>query len=347
MRIRKSSVVLLLGSLVISSTGCERTVSDSLVEATQLSHASTNALYLSELPPKTPENIAGFYFELVRSSDSGSAESQLQIGMLSHRIALEQGVEPEAVAEWHLQAAELIRKALDSGETGLPHRAIAPLFMYEARVHASQGKHEDAIRSLDQAVDFGFADFDEVSELPEFGEFVELESFTQRVQDWSVKADEIYAEEAAKILERSKSFPFGFQGKSIGGQELVRLEDLNGIVVLVDLWGTWCNPCLREVPHLIRLQNEFGDDGLQIVGVNFEQGRDVDLDRLQEFIESMGINYPCVLGNKEIKSQVPDFRGFPTLIALDRRGKVRATLVGLQDYHLLKGLLSALLQEEE
>ena len=55
-----------------------------------------------------------------------------------------------------------------------------------------------------------------------------------------------------------------------GNGNEVALADYQGKVLLVDLWGTWCPPCVSEIPTLIDLQERLGDRGLVIVAIAFE-----------------------------------------------------------------------------
>ncbi len=56
--------------------------------------------------------------------------------------------------------------------------------------------------------------------------------------------------------------------KDIQGR-YVRLSNYRGKVVLVNFWATWCPPCRAEIPDLIRLQREYGNRGLQVIGVTY------------------------------------------------------------------------------
>ena len=66
-----------------------------------------------------------------------------------------------------------------------------------------------------------------------------------------------------------------------------RLSDWRGHPILLNFWATWCTPCRKEVPVLIRLQEQYRDAGFLVIGVNIEESRSV----AQEFVEEFGINY--------------------------------------------------------
>ncbi len=69
---------------------------------------------------------------------------------------------------------------------------------------------------------------------------------------------------------------------------LLRLSDLRGQPVLINFWASWCGPCRREVPALIRVQERWRDNGLVVLGVNIEESNG----RAQTFADEFGINYP-------------------------------------------------------
>lgn len=113
--------------------------------------------------------------------------------------------------------------------------------------------------------------------------------------------------------------------------ELVSSSDerFDGKVVLVDLWATWCPPCLTEIPTLIELQNQYADRGLIIVAIAFEdQEQAVDRRKyLQEFVEKHGINYLVLDGGSPdgFAAALPairDIKGLPVEILIDRKGRV-------------------------
>ncbi len=82
--------------------------------------------------------------------------------------------------------------------------------------------------------------------------------------------------------------------------------------------------------------------------MNYERGGDVEsqIEKIKKFIEEYEMNYTCAIGDKETREQVPNFRGYPTTVIIDRQGEVRLTLVGLQPYDKLEAVVKALLDEE-
>ena len=125
-----------------------------------------------------------------------------------------------------------------------------------------------------------------------------------------------------------------------------RLTDYRGKVVIVDFWGTWCPPCRAEIPSFVRLQEEYGPQGLQIIGLSYEKSAPKSATRtVQTFMAANGINYPCALGTRDILNQVPGFEGFPTTIFLDKTGPGPCLGSGLHKYEYLESIVKQLLAE--
>lgn len=143
------------------------------------------------------------------------------------------------------------------------------------------------------------------------------------------------------------TYPFDFSLTSIDGKTLTK-ADYEGKVLVVDIWGTWCPPCRAEVPHFIELQKELGDQGLQIVGINYENGDTPEdiIKTIEGFTADVPINYPLMLGDDATREQVPGFKGFPTTIFIDRTGKVRRTETGAREIEVLRSFIEPLLAEK-
>ena len=96
--------------------------------------------------------------------------------------------------------------------------------------------------------------------------------------------------------------------------------------MLVDLWGTWCKPCREAIPGLIQLYLKNHRRGLEIVGIDYEQNAPdpaASVQLVKRFVQQAGIPYSCVIGDPATVGKIPNFKGFPTSIVIDRSGKVR------------------------
>ena len=114
-----------------------------------------------------------------------------------------------------------------------------------------------------------------------------------------------------------------FELETLNGARF-RLSDLRGHPVVVNLWASWCGPCRREVPELIRLQERFREQGLIIVGVNIEESR-ADA---SGFAEEFGINYPLPMDFSGAVTRRYLRQGPPNTIFVNPEGRVETIFVG-------------------
>ena len=113
--------------------------------------------------------------------------------------------------------------------------------------------------------------------------------------------------------------------RSIEGRT-VRLSDYRGKVVLINFWATWCPPCRAEIPDLVKLQREYGKDGLQIIGVTYPPER---RERVRRFTRGLKVNYPVLLGTRETKAGFSPDETLPLTVIIDRGGTIRGAIAGM------------------
>jgi thiol-disulfide isomerase/thioredoxin len=117
----------------------------------------------------------------------------------------------------------------------------------------------------------------------------------------------------------------------VDGTGSLSLAEQKGKVVLVDLWATWCAPCIQELPHLQALSEKFGAEDFLMLGIVLESG---DAPEIQEFITEKQIRYPQVLGEEGTKESFGPFLGYPTKYLIDRDGQVVKRYFGIQGEEL-------------
>jgi thiol-disulfide isomerase/thioredoxin len=105
----------------------------------------------------------------------------------------------------------------------------------------------------------------------------------------------------------------------------LRLADFHGRVVLVNLWATWCGPCVREMPSLDRLQAAFGDRLLVLAISEDRGGRHV----VDPFVDKLALTRLAVFLDAESAAQQAfKVRGLPTSFLIDRNGRILGSLEG-------------------
>lgn len=107
----------------------------------------------------------------------------------------------------------------------------------------------------------------------------------------------------------------------------VSLEDLRGQVVVLDFWATYCPPCREEIPHLVRLQKQFGPKGFKVIGLNV--GGDEDRPKVPDFVRQYGIQYQLADPDAEtVRLFLAENDAIPQTFVLDRRGRLVRHFVG-------------------
>jgi thiol-disulfide isomerase/thioredoxin len=135
-----------------------------------------------------------------------------------------------------------------------------------------------------------------------------------------------------------------FSARSLDG-ETVELADLRGTVVLINVWATWCEPCVAEFPELADLHRDLAPRGFTVIGLN----ADVASKRLQvrRMVEEHDLPYSIWLDPKNEAQVAFKLRGYPTSILIDRQGKIRWRREGIivpGDAELMPVLEQALLE---
>jgi len=105
-----------------------------------------------------------------------------------------------------------------------------------------------------------------------------------------------------------------------------RLSDYKGKVVLLNFWATWCPPCRAEVPDLIKLQQEHGDRGLQVIGVTYPP---TNRAAVRRFIRRYKVNYPVLLGSSGTKALFAEGETLPITVVLDGEGNIQERIEGI------------------
>jgi thiol-disulfide isomerase/thioredoxin len=121
--------------------------------------------------------------------------------------------------------------------------------------------------------------------------------------------------------------PAGRGGWALDNNQRAALSDYKGKVVVLDFYATWCEPCRVETPHLVRLQNEFGPRGFQVIGLNV--GGDEDREKVPAYAKEFNIQYPLAYPDDDLVTKyLSDNENIPQSFVFDRDGKLLKRFVG-------------------
>lgn len=132
-----------------------------------------------------------------------------------------------------------------------------------------------------------------------------------------------------------------FSGETVNGQGKFDSATLQGKVVLVNFWATWCPPCRKEIPSLMKLQDKYRDKGFAVVGVSLDEGGRT---MVGTFLEKQGVKYPVILGDSTLAKGFGGVIGVPASFLVDRRGELIRRYDGFVAEDELRGDLEKLLK---
>lgn len=152
---------------------------------------------------------------------------------------------------------------------------------------------------------------------------------TRSVQAAGAEAAELQADVAP---------PFTLE--TVDGKQ-VSLADYKGQVVMLNLWATWCPPCVRETPRLVRLHEKYQSQGFAVLGINTTYQD--DRAKVAQFVRDQGVSYPILLDTQDTFGSAYRARVLPTSYLIDRSGKIVQVRVGEIDEAQFEEQIAALL----
>jgi len=156
------------------------------------------------------------------------------------------------------------------------------------------------------------------------------EKFLDLPPDWRTY---FYIEGLARGMRRTKvQEKIDFNVADLQGNQIsLNSDSFRGKVILVNIFGTWCGSCNKEIPHLVNFKKKYESRGLEIIGIAFERDPEqIARAKVRDLIEKRKINYPVLFGGQEKRVNVLStikgldlFSGYPTTIFIGRDGKVK------------------------
>ncbi len=130
-----------------------------------------------------------------------------------------------------------------------------------------------------------------------------------------------------------KSFDVGrptpnFEFPGLDGK-IVSLSDYRGKVVLVNIWATWCRPCVDEMPSMQKLYQKFKDDDFEILAVSIDAlGAGV----VAPFMQKYSLTFPALLDSEGTIRESYGATGIPESFVIDRQGILVKKIIGAADW---------------
>ena len=121
-----------------------------------------------------------------------------------------------------------------------------------------------------------------------------------------------------------------------------KLADFFGKVMVINLWATWCGPCRREIPELVKLHKEFHSGGLEMIGLSIEDPN-ASAEKVRKFIQNFQIGYR--IGWAPVEVGAPLMQGhdaIPQIFVISRDGRILKHFVGFSPANTYAELKQAL-----
>lgn len=108
--------------------------------------------------------------------------------------------------------------------------------------------------------------------------------------------------------------------------ESVKLSDLRGQAVLVNLWATWCPPCRAEMQTIEKVYSEYKDQGFTVLAVNMTYQDDPLA--VMPFVKEQELSFPILLDETSEMANVYQLRSLPSSFFIDRNGMIHEVVIG-------------------
>ncbi len=154
-----------------------------------------------------------------------------------------------------------------------------------------------------------------------YDEAAHSEAVTAFEEQQRIAAEERAIAEAEAAVLAAAAWKVGdtpeFAFTTIDGHNMTA-ESLRGKVVILDFWATWCGPCMASMPHMIELYAEHADQGVEVIGINY----DAELEPIQETIAELGMNWPQVHDTERKLGNAFAVQAIPSIWILSPEGEI-------------------------
>lgn len=143
------------------------------------------------------------------------------------------------------------------------------------------------------------------------------------------------------LLERNLDGPSGspdFFATDLNNQA-IDTSELRGQVVVVDVWATWCGPCVQKIPEMRAIHTDFDGKGAKVIGVSVDENEGA----LRRFVADNDVQYAMVHDPRgNIARDIYGVSGIPSIFVIDQEGKVVASgHTEIETYAVVESLLAS------
>ena len=145
--------------------------------------------------------------------------------------------------------------------------------------------------------------------------------------DTSESADSKKADEskAADSKKEDVSFP-EFSAKTVEGEEISNDVFKDSKLTVVNVWGSWCGPCVQEIPELQKLSENMKDKNVNVIGIAQDAGS--NFQAVKEVLDKSKVTYQNIIPSGPTEDFVMSLQAFPTTFFVDSQGKIVYAIQG-------------------
>lgn len=162
---------------------------------------------------------------------------------------------------------------------------------------------------------------------------------------------ETVEESAVEESTEEEKYYLTFTAKSVDGEDVTSDIFSNSALTMINVWGTFCNPCLQEMPDLGEIANSYDKAQFQMIGIISDvtdQSKQEDIDYAKELIDKTKADYLHLLNGESLtQNLLAAVSAVPTTFFVKQDGEVLGYTVGAMDKASWEALIDELLAEVE
>ena len=152
------------------------------------------------------------------------------------------------------------------------------------------------------------------------------------------------AAHAEKPIRHTVSGPIGVVAIDVNGDQQDLSQWIGQQPTVVNFWGTWCPPCQREIPDLVKLYKEYQPQGVEIVSLALEREQDPSRarDKVKGYAARADMQWVMLMGARDMAKPFRLSGSVPTTIFYDKNGNEVERFIGMRDYETFKAAFDKL-----
>lgn len=145
--------------------------------------------------------------------------------------------------------------------------------------------------------------------------------------DTSESADSKKDDESKSADSKKKDVSFPeFSAKTVEGEEISNDVFKNSKLTVVNVWGSWCGPCVQEIPELQKLSENMKDKNVNVIGIAQDAGS--NFQEVKEVLDKSKVTYQNIIPSGTTEDFVMSLQAFPTTFFVDSQGKIVYAIQG-------------------